>query len=211
MFVKTIQLSYYMENFINDCSDNCIIKTEKYFLDKCFIVKSIEKIEGIDNKYYGDLKVELFKDGIDKTVYIDYKKQTRDRDFIQIELIQVGVSGNYDSWLYNDNINYCIYEFKNGDVYLFEHSELIKLAKQNNTDAMWNTCIVYNKNPNEFINERNYINEKLNKYRIIIDGNYNTITSDHINGAYNYKYDGSKVHSGFCLNISIDDAQNYLI
>lgn len=200
-----------MENFINDCSDNCIIKTEKYFLDKGFIVKSIEKIEGIDNKYYGDLKVELFKDGIDKTVYIDYKRQTRDRDFIQIELVQVGVRGNYDSWLYNDNINYCIYEFKNGDVYLFEHSDLIKIAKQNNTDAMWNTCIVYNKCPDEFINERNYINEKLNKYRIIIDGNYNTITSDHINGAYNYKYDGSKVHSGFCLNISLDDAQNYLI
>lgn len=200
-----------MENFINDCSDNCIIKTQKYFLDKGFIVKSIEKIEGIDNKYYGDLKVELFKDGEYKTVYIDYKRQTRDRDFIQIELVQVGVRGNYDSWLYNDNINYCIYEFKNGDVYLFEHSDLIKVAKQNNTDAMWNTCIVYNKCPDEFINERNYINEKLNKYRIIIDGNYNTITSDHINGAYNYKYDGSKVHSGFCLNISIDDAQNYLI
>ena len=200
-----------MENFINDCSDNCVIKTQKYFLDKGFIVKSIEKIEGIDNKYYGDLKVELFKDGEYKTVYIDYKRQTRDRDFIQIELVQVGVRGNYDSWLYNDNINYCIYEFKNGDVYLFEHSDLIKVAKQNNTDAMWNTCIVYNKCPDEFINERNYINEKLNKYRIIIDGNYNTITSDHINGAYNYKYDGSKVHSGFCLNISIDDAQNYLI
>lgn len=200
-----------MENFINDCSDICIIKTQKYFLDKGFIVKSIEKIEGIDNKYYGDLKVELFKDGIDKTVYIDYKKQTRDRYFIQIELVQVGVRGNYDSWLYNDNINYCIYEFKNGDVYLFEHSDLIKIAKQNNTDAMWNTCIVYNKCPDEFINERNYINEKLNKYRIIIDGTYNTITSDHINGAYNYKYDGSKVHSGFCLNISLDDAQNYLI
>ena len=200
-----------MENFINDCSDNCIIKTEKYFLDKGFIVKSIEKIEGIDNKYYGDLKVELFKDGEYKTVYIDYKRQTRDRDFIQIELVQVGVRGNYDSWLYNDNINYCIYEFKNGDVYLFEHSDLIKIAKQNNTDAMWNTCIVYNKCPDEFINERNYINEKLNKYRIIIDGNYNTITSDHINGAYNYRYDGSKVHSGFCLNISLDAAQNYLI
>ena len=200
-----------MENFINDCSDNCIIKTQKYFLDKGFIVKSIEKIEGIDNKYYGDLKVELFKDGEYKTVYIDYKRQTRDRDFIQIELVQVGVRGNYDSWLYNDNINYCIYEFKNGDVYLFEHSDLIKVAKQNNTDAMWNTCIVYNKCPDEFINERNYINEKLNKYRIIIDGNYNTITSDHINGAYNYKYDGSKVHSGFCLNISLEAAQNYLI
>ena len=197
--------------FITDCSDNCIIKTQKYFLDKGFIVKSISGINGIDNKTYGDLKVELFKDGVEKTVYIDYKKQTRDRDFIQIELVQVGVRGNYDSWLYNDNINYCIYEFKNGDVYLFEHSDLIKVAKQNNTDAMWNTCIVYNKCPDEFINERNYINEKLNKYRIIIDGNYNTITSDHINGAYNYKYDGSKVHSGFCLNISIDDAQNYLI
>ena len=209
--MKTTQLNYYMENFINDCSDNCIIKTEKYFLDKGFIVKSIEKIEGIDNKYYGDLKVELFKDGIDKTVYIDYKKQTRDRDFIQIELVQVGVKGDFSSWLYNSNINYCIYEFKDGSVYLFEHYELIKIAKQNNTDEMWSTCIVYKKCPDIYANERNYINEKLNKYRIIRDGTYNTIKAEHINGAYNYRYDGSKVHSGFCLNISLDDAQNYLI
>lgn len=197
--------------FLTDCSDNCIIKTEKYFLDKGFIVKSIEKIEGIDNKYYGDLKVELFKDGVEKTVYIDYKKQTRDRDFIQIELIQVGVRGNYDSWLYNDNINYCIYEFKNGDVYLFEHSELVRIAKQNNNDEMWNTCTVYNRKPESFVNERNYINEKLNKYRIIRDGNYNTITADHINGCFSFNKYGEKVHSGFCINVSLEAAKKYLI
>ena len=196
---------------ITDCSDNCIIKTQKYFLDKGFIVKSISAIKGIDNKTYGDLKVELFKDGIDKTVYIDYKKQTRDRDFIQIELIQVGARGNYDSWLYNDNINYCIYEFKNGDVYLFEHSDLIKIAKQNNTDAMWNTCIVYSKCPDEFINERNYVNTELDKHRIIRDGNYNTIIADHINGCFNFKYDGSKVHSGFCLNLNLGSVEEYQI
>lgn len=197
--------------FLTDCSDNCIIKTQKYFLDKGFIVKSIEKIEGIDNKYYGDLKVELFKDGVEKTVYIDYKKQTRDRDFIQIELIQVGVQGNYDSWLYNDNINYCIYEFKNGDVYLFEHSELVIIAKQNNNDEMWNTCIIYSGRPDSYTNERNYINEKLNKYRIIRDGNYNTITADHINGCFSFNKYGEKVHSGFCINISLEAAKKYLI
>lgn len=197
--------------FITDCSDNCIIKTQKYFLDKGFIVKSIEKIDGIDNKYYGDLKVELFKDGEYKTVYIDYKKQTRDRDFIQIELIQVGVRGNYDSWLYNDNINYCIYEFKNGDVYLFEHSELIKLAKQNNTDAMWNTCIVYNRSPESFVNERNYINEKLNKYRIIRDGTYNTITAEHINGCFSFNKYGEKTHSGFCINLDLVSVSDHKI
>ena len=197
--------------FLTDCSDNCIIKTEKYFLDKGFIVKSIEKIEGIDNKYYGDLKVELFKDGVEKTVYIDYKKQTRDRDFIQIELIQVGVRGNYDSWLYNDNINYCIYEFKNGDVYLFEHSELVRIAKQNNNDEMWNTCIIYSGSPDSYTNERNYINEKLNKYRIIRDGNYNTITADHINGCFSFNKYGEKVHSGFCINISLEAAKKHLI
>ena len=196
--------------FLTDCSDNCIIKTQKYFLDKGFIVKSIEKIEGIDNKYYGDLKVELFKDGVEKTVYIDYKKQTKDRDFIQIELIQVGVRGNYDSWLYNDNINYCIYEFKNGDVYLFEHSELVIIAKQNNNDEMWNTCI-YSGRPDSYTNERNYINEKLNKYRIIRDGNYKTITADHINGCFSFNKYGEKVHSGFCINISLEAAQKYLI
>ena len=197
--------------FLTDCSDNCIIKTQKYFLDKGFIVKSIEKIEGIDNKYYGDLKVELFKDGVEKTVYIDYKKQTRDRDFIQIELIQVGARDNYDSWLYNDNINYCIYEFKNGDVYLFEHSELVRIAKQNNNDEMWNTCTVYNKSPDIYTNERNYINEMLNKYRIIIDGTYNTITADHINGCFSFNKYGEKVHSGFCINISLEAAKKHLI
>ena len=195
--------------FLTDCSDSTITKTQKYFLDRGFIVKSISPISGLDNKTYGDLKVELFKDGVEKTVYIDYKKQMRDRDYIQIELIQVGVRGNYDSWLYNDNINYCIYEFKNGDVYLFEHSELIKIAKQNNTDEMWHTCIIYNLSPNKFINERNYVNEKLNGYRII--GNFNAIKVDHINGCFNYRHDGSKVHSGFCLNISLLDAQKYLI
>ena len=197
--------------FITDCSDNCIIKTQKYFLDKGFIVKSISGINGLDNKTYGDLKLELFKDGVEKTVYIDYKKQTRDRDFIQIELIQVGVRGNYDSWLYNDNINYCIYEFKNGDVYLFEHSDLIKIAKQNNIDAMWNTCIVYNKCPDEFINERNYINEKLNKYRIIRDGNYNTIAVDHINGCFSFNKYGEKTHSGFCMNLDLVSVSDHKI
>ena len=197
--------------FLTDCSDNCIIKTQKYFLDKGFIIKSISPIIGLDNKTYGDLKVELFKDGVEKTVYIDYKKQTRDRDFIQIELIQVGVRGNYDSWLYNDNINYCIYEFKNGDVYLFEHSELVRIAKQNNNDEMWNTCTVYNRKPESFVDERNYINEKLNKYRIIRDGNYNTITADHINGCFSFNKYGEKVHSGFCINISLEAAKKYLI
>ena len=197
--------------FITDCSDNCIIKTQKYFLDKGFIVKSISGINGIDNKTYGDLKVELFKDGVDKTVYIDYKKQTRDRDFIQIELIQVGARGNYDSWLYNDNINYCIYEFKNGDVYLFEHADLIKIAKQNNTDAMWNTCIVYNKNPDEFVNERNYVNTELNKHRIIRDGNYNTIKVDHINGCFSFNKYGEKTHSGFCMNLDLVSVSEHKI
>ena len=195
--------------FITDCSDNCIIKTQKYFLDKGFIVKSISAINGLDNKTYGDLKVELFKDGIDKTVYIDYKKQTRDRDFIQIELIQVGARGNYDSWLYNDNINYCIYEFKNGDVYLFEHADLIKIAKQNNTDEMWSTCIIYNKNYERYRDERNYIDEKLNSYRTIKDNSF--IKANHINGCFSFNRYGEKTHSGFCINISLDAAQNYLI
>lgn len=195
-------------NFINDCSDNCIIKTEQYFLDKGFIIKSIEKLNGLDNKEFGDIKVELFKDGLYKTIYIDYKKQTRDRDFIQIELIQVGARGDYSSWLYNNNINYCIYEFKDGRVYLFEHLELIKIAKQNNTDDMWNTCIVYSKSPNSYTNERNYINEKLNGYRVIKDNN--TIKADHINGAFNYKHN-VKIHSGFCLNLILDTVKNYKI
>ena len=195
--------------FIDDCSDNCIIKTQKYFLDKGFVIMSIEKLYGLDNKEFGDLKVELFKDGLYKTVYIDYKKQTRDRDFIQIELIQVGARGNYDSWLYNNNINYCVYEFKNGDVYLFEHYELIKIAKQNNNNNMWNTCIVYNKSPDEFTNERIYIDEKLSKYRLVKD-NSEPIKAEHINGAFNYRYN-TKIHSGFCLNLSLDTVKNYKI
>lgn len=196
--------------FIEDCSDNCIIKTQKYFLDKGFVIRSIEKLYGLDNKEFGDLKVELFKDGLYKTVYIDYKKQTRDRDFIQIELIQVGARGNYDSWLYNNNINYCIYEFKNGDVYLFEHYELIKIAKQNNNDNIWQTCIVYNKGPDEFTNERNYINEKLSKYRLVKD-NSEPIKADHINGCFSFNKYGEKTHSGFCMNLDLVSVSDHKI
>lgn len=195
--------------YINDCSDECIIKTEKYFLDKGFIIKNISNIDGINNKFYGDLKLLLYKDGIYKDVYVDYKKQTRDRDFIQIELIQIGVKGDYSSWLYNDNIGYCIYEFKNGDVYLFQHSELIRIAKQNNTNEMWQTCTVYNRSPDNYRNERNYINNMLNSYRVIENGS--ALVADHINGCFNYKYDGSKKHSGFCLNVSLDSVTNHKI
>lgn len=198
-----------MENFTDDCSDSTIIKTEKHFLNRGYIVKSISRITGIDNKTFGDLKIELFKDGISRTAYIDYKKQTRDRNYIPIELIQVDVHGNYDSWLYNSNIDFCIYELKNGDTYFFKHSELLKIAQANNTDAMWNTCIVYNKNPENYINERNYITEKLNSFTITKDGN--SIKADHINGAFNYRYDGTKHHSGFCLNLSLDTVEKFKI
>lgn len=197
-----------MENFTEDCSDNCIIKTEKHFLNRGYIVKSISRITGIDNKTYGDLKVELFKDGISRTAYVDYKKQTRDRPYIPIELIQVGVYGNYDSWLYNDNITFCIYELKNGDVYFFKHLDLIKIAQANNNDNMWNTCIVYSKDPERYIAERAYITEKLNEYNLPND---NTIIADHINGCFNYSYNGRKRHSGFCLNLNLDTVEKYKI
>lgn len=198
-----------MNNFTDDCSDNCIIKTEKHFLSKGYIVKSISRIEGIDNKTFGDLKIELFKDGISRTAYIDYKKQTRDRNYIPIELIQVDVKGEYSSWLYNSNIDFCVYELKEGSVYFFKHSELLKIAKQNNTDVMWNTCIVYNRNPENYINERNYITEKLNSFAITKDGS--NIIADHINGAFNYSFDGSKRHSGFCLNLNLDTVEKFKI
>lgn len=195
--------------YTEDCSDSCIIKTEKHFLDRGFIVKSISRIEGIDNKTFGDLKVELFKNGISRTAYIDYKKQTRDRNYIPIELIQVSVQGNFDSWLYNDNIDFCIYELKNGDIFFFKHSELLKIAQANNTDAMWNTCIVYNRNPERYTDERNYINERLGNY--VNEAAVCNIKADHINGAFNYTYDGLKRHSGFCLNLSLDVVEKYKI
>jgi len=55
----------------------------------------------------------------------------------------------------------------------------------------------------------NYINEKLNSYRIIRDVN-SIIKADHINGAFNYK-NGEKVHSGFCISLSLDTVKNYKI
>ena len=193
-------------NYISDCSNNAIIKTEKYFLDKGFVVTSIEKLWGMDNYTYGDLKVNLFKDGEYKTVCIDYKRQTRDRDYVQIELIQVGARGNYSSWLYNDNISYCIYEFKDGSVYLFDHKELLRIAKRNNNDSLWSTCIVYCRAPERYVNERNFINEKLNSYNIPQDNN--TVIADHINGAFRYDYTGAKIHSGFCLNLALTMVEN---
>lgn len=192
-----------------DCSDDCIIKTEKHFLDRGFIVTGISKITGLDNKTYGDLKIGLYKNGIYRDAFIDYKRQMRDRNYIPIELIQVDVKGEYNSWLYNPNIDFCIYELKNGDVYFFKHSELLKIAQANNTDVMWNTCIVYNRNPERYLAERNYINEKLNSFAITRDGS--NIKADHINGAFNYRYDGSKHHSGFCLNLDLDSVAKYKI
>lgn len=198
-----------VKNFINDCTDSCIVKTEKYFLEKGFIISSMAEIEGLDNKTFGDLRLTLYKDGVYKNVYIDYKKQVRDREYIPIELIQVGAQGKYDSWLYNPNIHYCIYEFKDGSTYLFEHSELIKIAKQNNNEDMWETCLVYSKSPSIYIDERKWIDGKLDSFKVRSIQGSSIVKADHINGAFNYKYDGTRVHSGFCLNLGLDQVERY--
>lgn len=193
--------------YINDCSDNCIQAVEKYFLSKGYLILNIEPQTGLNNLYYGDLKLTLFKDKA-STICIDFKKQTRRRDYIQIELIQVSKNNSYNSWLYNDNIHYCVYEFLNGDCYIFTHNELISIAKLNNNDTMWESCIVYRNNKEAYTAERKWVDSQLEKYKRLTVTN---IKADHINGAFNYRHGNKKIHSGFCVNLSLNDAVEHLI
>lgn len=200
-------------SFINDCSNQTLLKLQSYLTKRGIIIQDIEEYKGLYNKEFGDLKINGFTIN-DKPIQlnIDFKKQEKDRPFIPIELIYVKYNGSYDGWLWNANEDLIVYEFRDGSTFIFEHKDLIRLAKYFNTEEVWNTCFVYSKNPEEYKDERTFINSKLAEYDLSplpLVGNISS-SDIHINGAYNYTYNG-KVHSGFCLNIPLEYARQFQI
>ena len=192
-------------SFITDCSNEALLNFQSYLIKKGIIIKSIEPFIGIDNKTYGDLKVDGFTaDDNSIQLNIDFKRQEKDRPYIPIELIYVKADGTYDGWLYNNNEDYIVYEFKNGATYIFSHTDLIRLAKYYNRQDVWNTCLVYSRNPDKYLEERIWINDQLKMYDVEPFPLRGKISCEdiHINGAFNYTSYG-KVHSGFCLNIPL--------
>ena len=187
----------------NDCSFQCLKAVQQFFTRKGFVITSLSEHLGKDNKTYGDAAYKLIdKDGNEKIVNIDFKRQMKDRDFIAIELIYVKMNGEYDGWLYNPNEHYIVYEFNNGDVFVFSHEELIGISKYFNREDVWQTCMVYTRNPNAYFNERLYISNKLNEYDdvspICIEGNISS-SDIHINGAFNYTNYGNRRSPDFTL------------
>lgn len=163
----------------------------------------------------GDETITIIDDsGKKRDINIDYKKQTRkNRKFLPIELIQVGFTGKYDSWLYNDNINLVVYEWE-GNTYLFTHKELKAIAATYyNNEELWNTCLVYKGKEAEYEAERKWIDAKLANVKFVYDIG---LTPDpdnfHINGCFNW-VDGERRHSGFCINIPLNSkiANEHLI
>lgn len=200
-------------DFINDCSNRTLLVLQKYLNEKNIIIRSIEPYEGLDNKYYGDLKVLTINlSGESSRINVDFKKQYKWLPYIPIELSFQKADETFDNWLFNDNINLVVVEMYNGDVYILDHTTMLLMAKSFNTEEVWATSIVYNKNPEMYKKERDYIDENLAKYNLR-KLNYDwTISPDdvHIKGTFNYNKWG-KTHSGFCLQIPIRYLENFKV
>lgn len=205
--VRVVRGSALHEAVLKETTISAFYKVGNYFEGLGYEVINVEPYKGLDNKRYGDFCFTLKKDNIITKVNIDFKRQERDRPFIPIELVQISKTYGIDSWLYNCDIHVCAYSFKNGDVYLFKHSDLLSAAAYYNTDEMWDRCIVYSRNPEKFKTEREWVNEQLKPFE-----KKQLINEDekmHINGAFNYSYTGTKHHSGFCFNIPLQSAESF--
>lgn len=207
--IKVVKGSALCNAILKETTINAFYKTEAYFEKKGFRIVKVEPYNGLDNKIYGDFLFVLKKDDVITKVNIDFKRQDKDRPFIPIELVQISYEYGSDSWLYNENIDTCVYSFKNGDVYLFDHQDLLSIAAYYNTDKMWNRCKVYSYNPKKYKTEREWINKQLRPYdkkELVFED-----TDMHINGAFNYDCYGIKRHSGFCFNIPLRAAESFRI
>lgn len=163
------------------------------------------------NYFLGDETITLIKDKYRdnlpdiKKINIDYKKDTRKRPYLPIELIQVSSNGNYDSWLYNDNIHIVVYEYSD-NTYVFSHKELVAIASNYyDNEELWNTCLVYKKDRNAYVDERLWIAERLkNNINLKLDiGEKPDENGFHINGCFNRTV-YEKKHSGFCINLPLN-------
>lgn len=207
--IRIIRGSALHEAILKETTIEAFYKVEAYFESQGYEVIYVKPYTGLDNKKYGDFCFVLKRDETITEVNIDFKRQDRGRPYIPIELVQISRAYGMDSWLYNDSIDICVYSFKNGDVYLFKHQELLSIAAYYNTSTMWSRCIVYCNNPEKYKEEREWINEQLK----MVEGKP-LVPEDndcHINGAFNYGYNGVKHHSGFCFNITLKNAEKYKI
>lgn len=198
------------EAILKETTIRAFYKVENYFEKQGFEVVSVKSYTSLNNKKYGDFCFVLKNaDNTITKVNVDFKRQDRDRPFIPIELVQISKTYGMDSWLYNSDIHVCAYSFKNGEVYLFQHSDLLSIAAYFNTETMWNRCIVYSREPEKYKEEREWVNEQLNK----VEGKP-LVPEDadaHINGAFNYGWSGEKRHSGFCFNLTLESAKSFRI
>lgn len=190
----------------NETTIQAQIKLQNYFTKNNCYIDEVHLNTNYDNYTNGDVSYSLIKNNKLIKLNIDYKQQKRDRDFIQIELIQVSNSNKYDSWLYNKNIHLVLYTFKNNASYLIPKHYLLLLAKYYNTDEYWNKSTVYNTaweyELRKYNNERNWINNKLTNIPVE-QFNYSAF----VNGCFST----NRTHSGFCLNIPIDEMKKFLI
>lgn len=194
---------------MNNLSNEISIKSQRLlhsFLTRYGMIYKREVHFDKSNYFLGDETITLIKDNYSgddsalRTINIDYKKDTRKRPYLPIELIQVSSSGKYDSWLYNNNINLVVYEYS-GNTYVFSHKELLAIAANYyNNEDLWNTCVVYKRDKDAYIQERIWIEEKLkNNTNSKIDvGELPDENGFHINGCFN-----GKKHSGFCINLPL--------
>lgn len=207
--IRIIRDSALHEAVLKETTIEAFYKVENYFEKKGIEIVKVEPYIGLDNKKYGDFLFVLKKGNRVFRVNIDFKRQDRDRPFIPIELVQISKTYGMDSWLYNSDIHICVYSFRNGDVYLFKHPDLLSIAAYYNTDKMWNRCIVYNRESEKYKEEREWINEQLKPFE------KKQLTNEdekmHINGAFNYGWNGEKRHSGFCLNLTFESAESFKI
>lgn len=180
---------------------------------------SYGEYRGFDNYNYGDAYIIFSSDN--RKINIDYKTNVRGRKYIPIELIQISSTNTYNSWLYNNNIDYVAYEFDN-DIYLFEKDKLQKICKcylnlPRGID-IYKTSTVLNSNyvidnydirPYKAFIEYNLRDIKLDMNILNEFGNIST-TDVHVNCAFN-KINGKKKLSGLCLNLPLNRCGKYKI
>lgn len=199
-------------SFIQDCSNQTLLKLQSYLTKRGIIIQDIEEYKGLYNKEFGDLKITGFTlDDMLINLNIDFKKQTKDDAYIYIELLFINAAGEYGGWLWNPKETHIVYELKNGRTFIFTHEQLLQIAKNYNTDEMWNTSIIYSKNPIQYEKQRNWITQKLNECNaepLYLPNIKISPSNSHIRACYNYAYN-RKILSGFSIALEPDTVEQF--
>ena len=200
----------------NDCSLSTLLAVQKYFTNKGMIITDLSEWTGINNKTYGDAHYKCIRtDGKEFSLNIDFKKQTKEDEFIYIELLYIRADGTYDGWLWNQNEDIIVYELKDGRVFAITHQQLLQIAKSYNINEMWNSSSVYSKNPIRYENERKWINQKLdecNVFTLRLPGIKISPENSHIRATFNFnQFLNKRVLSGFSMAIEPETLSRFQI